>query len=777
MRESESQVRHGTPFFTENFGELFKCSVPPREYMQLEKILVQSGKELVREIVEPTVRTIVQHPLQSALIATLTYPFLGLQNEDLFLASEATYFGINAVRDYVLYDAGNLVRQQKHPVLRHAIVSALAVGALSTTGLVLQHRDVFAYGWEAYSVKKMLEHTLRTGVGADLLVRLAGRLALVRERKKQKKKKDLVQRIVQGSDQVFEHPIIAGMVAGALEIPGVLEKMAGEGWQGYPLSARDYVAGAGKEYMRDALLYGLGVALVGSVMHSGSGPRLWRKYAEKPYYALREKWASGAQKQLFLRKAVGVQEKIVGDAVSLEERVGSVVQLGAILEKMGEREKALQQYKRAVRLSGRKVGKLGVHEVMRDVMGLEALFHGLQMPIKDPDDESELVRMGFMGILSRNEKEGVRLWKKVHEEHPDNRTYRFLYAKGLELTGETFAAAREKYLLAKELIEEKGMVLRAVRSKQKTILFTDKALGSQFISKENDLQSLRAERKMSAYVGSFLGDADEAYVPLPVGIIRNNNAFQYVMEFEQGKDLYEKIREGSATFDDFSRVMDVAARVHVKVDSKRVREKEWVHQRVVGERLQQNGLEASFVHDVMWALGPSVRDMQDVPLVYNKDCNPENFRFDDWGGLCVLDCEKGRMTPVALEWANLFDYAKAKGGRDVLSGDEKDALLHAYIRRFQKTARDKVMSDFKVVKRAYLNAVPLRALTLYASLRDRKRNDVVFSLLENSMSAIDQLRNEFPLYAQGHAAEYKVLEMRLEDLRAREVTRMSGAVR
>lgn len=489
----------------------------------------------------------------------------------------------------------------------------------------------------------------------------------------------------------------------------------------------------------------LGSSLIaGSVLHTHSIRELYYRTAKAVTYVC------GYQ-----QAGVYYQQKLVSLPNNSEKTIEDIVELGNMHYEAGDKENAFRYYRRALRLFNKKADQLSYADFFRRTVNFDRIRRVFRRKKFDEDEKGSINRM-FIDLLNKDPDalDGI---KKLVDSNPDDPRVNYLYGKALEVLGYKESARRQKEKAITKIISS-GLHLEVLTgNKNRVALFEDEMLREELIVKSATEESLNAEVATTERLRYILRDFDNYDVPIPIAIIKRGNKFYYVMEQASGELLADKIRNRTATPEEFYAVADFMGLIHARLNSYQRKEREYTE--IIKERLTQAQVPELVVRRIQRSLYVTLPPLQKVEKICNKDAHPRNWMVDEFGGIVALDLEVDRLIPLTFDTANLLDQYEG------LSDGEKYVILTRHVESFREYSAEPADINMDDYKLAYLNSVLIRALEIYGQLKTTKR-EVVSASLNNAQRAIDRIQMDFELYYTRNRRQYQELYSAIEQLKS-----------
>lgn len=454
-------------------------------------------------------------------------------------------------------------------------------------------------------------------------------------------------------------------------------------------------------------------------------------------------------------KVLEYQEKIVALPHSVEKSIEDVVNLGNIYYQHGNRNEAFRCYRRALRLFSKKSGDISYADFFRKALGINTFSKVInKFRLRKLEDEKSAINRIFIGLLNKDNS-CADYAKDLVDRSPEDPKLIYMYGKVLEVLGYQQSAREQKKKAVRKILETGIGVEEIGNSKNKVVLFDDELLKGEIIAKAGLVPDLLGELETTERAREVVDEFEDYEVPVPIGVMQIGNKDYYIMERASGDLLADKIRDGNSDVKDFLKVADFMGLLHAKLEPRQVRRDV---RKTIKDRLDIAEVHPALVDVVCYNLEPLIGSLENIAEVYNKDGHPSNWIVNDYGGICCLDLEAGRVVPLTFDTANLLNQHTA------LSEEERDQVVLQHLISFEKYSEEPKKIDREEYKLAYLNSLIIRGFELYGQVKDNKRR-VMFASLNNARKAIDRVEREFPEYYRSRGSAYEQLKYSIEFLK------------
>lgn len=449
---------------------------------------------------------------------------------------------------------------------------------------------------------------------------------------------------------------------------------------------------------------------------------------------------------------IAYQKALVALPNSREKTIEEIVNLGNTYYEQGHRTEAFKQYRRALRVMTKTSDQLSYADLFRrtyrdTIRKLKRKFS------RKKDPEEDTINKMFVDLLNKDTKalDGI---KGLVDENPTDSRLRYVYGKALEIIGYRESAEIQKIKAVQDRLKE-GIPLEYLEgTKNKVGLFKDDVLlGDEVVAKSADLEKLKTEKRATEEVREAIKHFDNYDVPIPIGIVRHEGRFFYVMEQASGELLADRIREGKATEEEFYQIAHFMGLIHAKVTEV---DGERDYRETIRTRLRDSGVPAITTQRIVNSLRPTISSLNSIERVPNRDGHPRNWLLDEFGGIVGLDLEMERLVPLTCDTANLVNQHKT------LTEDQQDKILVEHLNSY--TEHEDMLGELPLeeYRLAFLNSIIIRGLEIYSQVKDN--SEILSDSLANARDAIKKIERDFPRYYETNQTDYETLHKEIEVL-------------
>lgn len=683
--------------------------------------------------------TIIKHPVICAATFYLITRYLGNElteflglgkmgdNERITIATgaaSAIYFGFGSIKDYYidkislrLKQGKNLAERIYNTILDNPKPVSLAV-MLADLGIVVYS---FHNIPETSPIKYefMNAHLFAAIPLTGILTELTIKGLRTTKRIKKSIKKIKTKTYEKAWNFIFEHPVVIGSLAAAYQViegynkyyenadPQVKRTIGDQGSSWHVIN--------GSVALAAGLLAAYGLTLTGSALHTHS-LRTLNHQIRSLYYRI-----TGNN-----GKAIAEQEKLASLPDSLERKIEVLIDLGNLHYKRGNEDEAFRHYRRAIRLFDKKDDSTSYLEFFKQTFSINKVTRFLKRQ-KENNIYSSLID------LLNKDVQAIETLKNFVENNKEDYRLRYIYGKALTILGFRTSGRKQKLIASYKCLQQGVNIKTSKESKRRVFLFDDKFLGEEVLATENDYKEpLDKELEIAEQVVDFSREFENYYSAIPIGIIKVEDKYWYVLEKAEGELLKERVRKNKASLEDFLQVADFMALFHARMDVD-LAEPERDYIAVIKERLEKLGIERQVVKEIEYGMHPITENVDRVRKVFKKDAHFGNWIILDYGGILMLDTESGQLAPITLDTASLTSYHRT------LNKEEQEKVLEQHRKSFMKYSKEHI--DEEGYKLAYLSSVILKAFEVYSRphLDLRIKSDT----LANASESITKIKEDF----------------------------------
>jgi len=601
-------------------------------------------------------------------------------------------------------------------------------------------------------VSNSITNRIEAGVtlGGILTEVISKGLKNLRKIKKNQSNKPLVERIW---DLTFEHPFIIAALTTAYTTYSMYEGTV-ERYQKINPNTKILTGDFAQDVMSDPInLAGLlmqstiaawltigGIIGTGAVLHSTS--------LKEIYFRARKNIAKLADKK---DQAIEYQRKVTELPSSLERKIEDIVELGNMnYERNEDKKTAMSYYAKALRLFTSKSDRETYTSLVSKAFRLDKFGRFLTKLRKTKDTEDDKINRMFIKLLNKDQEALDEIKSLAAENDP---RFRYLYGKALIAAGYPKSGKFQIQKAVEDKLRE-GNTELVDESKNTIVLFKEDLFEEEVIGKCADKKNLEREKEVTEDLAVKISDIEDRYVPFPIAIVERDGRFIYIMERSSGKTLAQKIKEGTASKEDFQNVAEFMGILHAYLP------KENKEERKYGERIKYDLERIGLVErakEISEALEPAIKSLEGIVRVCNKDGHPRNWMILETGEIIAIDLEADSLIPLTIDTANeVSQYSQPRE-------EIKYEILDEHIKSFRRITGIKISQE--QYQLAFLNSVVIRAFEIYPQVKD-KNPEIKTVSLDNARKAIAKMKQDFPEHYEGNKQKYDSLDRNAELLKA-----------